>query len=77
MMELIEDMLTSLVKNLFGSLRIKYLDSEIDFSKPWKRIKMVEAINNEANINLETMSEEELKNFAKKLGIIEERKGKL
>jgi len=77
MMELVEDMLTSLVKNLFGSLRIKYLNSEIDFSKPWKRIKMVEAINSEANINLETMSEEELKNFAKKLGIIEERKGEI
>ncbi len=38
MMEITENLLTTLVKNLYGKLKIPYQGKEIDFSLPWKKI---------------------------------------
>jgi len=38
MMEITENLLTSLVKNLYGKLKIPYQGKEIDFSLPWEKI---------------------------------------
>ena len=38
MMEITENLLTTLVKNLYGKLKIPYQEKEIDFSLPWKKI---------------------------------------
>ena len=38
MMEITENLLTTLVKNLYGKLKIPYQGKEIDFSLPWEKI---------------------------------------
>lgn len=38
MMEITENLLTSLVNYLYGNLKIVYQEKEIDFSLPWKKI---------------------------------------
>lgn len=38
MMEITENLLTTLVKNLYGKLKITYQEKEIDFSLPWEKI---------------------------------------
>ena len=38
MMEITENLLTTLVKNLYGKLKITYQGKEIDFSLPWEKI---------------------------------------
>lgn len=51
LMELTEAMLSSVVKDVAGSFKVKYNDEEIDFTPPWKRITFREAILNEAGID--------------------------
>ncbi|MFH1563463.1 MAG: lysine--tRNA ligase [Nitrospirota bacterium] len=45
MMRLTEELLASVVQNLFGSLKFTYQDKEIDFTPPWQRITVYEAIS--------------------------------
>ncbi len=45
MMRLTEELLASVVQKLFGSLKITYRDNEIDFTPPWQRITVYEAIS--------------------------------
>ncbi len=42
LMVLIEDMISSLVLKLFGGFEVKFGDRTIDFSKPWKRISILD-----------------------------------
>jgi lysyl-tRNA synthetase class 2 len=45
MMKLVEDLITTVAKNVFGSLKIKHPDGkEIDLSPPWKRISYREIV---------------------------------
>ena len=39
-MDLTEEMLSGIVKSLFGSLRIPYQGETLDFTPPWKRISL-------------------------------------
>ncbi|MDI6735602.1 MAG: lysine--tRNA ligase [bacterium] len=45
MMRLTEELLMFVVQNLFGSLKITCEDKEIDFTPPWQRITVYEAIS--------------------------------
>ena len=44
MMDLMEEIITNVVKETLGTLTIKYGDHEIDLTPPWPRIRMVEAL---------------------------------
>lgn len=81
LMELTEDMISSLVFNLFNSYKVFYNDQEIDFSKPWRRITMFDALKELAGIDMEQLSSgDRLINLAKEIGIDapeKEKKGKL
>jgi len=57
LMELTEDLLSKLVHQLFGTFKLKYnpegLDKEeieIDFTRPWKRIPMIEELEKKLNV---------------------------
>jgi lysyl-tRNA synthetase class 2 len=76
-MKLIEELIYNLVKKLFGSEKIEYQGREIDFSPPWKRIRLVDAIKEYSGLDVEHMSDEELKEHAKSLGIEAERRGEI
>jgi len=69
MMKFIEKMFTSLVKNLFRSIKIKYEDKEINFKTPWKRIEYPILIRNFTKIDIETINREALFKKAKAIGV--------
>lgn len=51
MMDLIEDSLSFVTKDVLGTYDITYQDHIIHMEKPWKRIHMVDAIKEETNVN--------------------------
>lgn len=69
MMEFVEEMFEFICLDVFGTLKFKFEDNEIDFSRPWKRISMIEALQNKAGINVVTATTEELQKIAKKFGV--------
>ncbi|MFH1894780.1 MAG: lysine--tRNA ligase [Patescibacteria group bacterium] len=69
MMKLIEKMLIQVVKNIFGGLKIKYEEKEIDFNTPWQRVEYPDLIKKFAKIDIETINKEALLKTAKELGV--------
>jgi lysyl-tRNA synthetase class 2 len=70
MMDLTEDMFRHLANEICGSEIIPYCDAEIDFSKPFERITMVDAVKKYANIDFNDIkTDEEAKAVADKLGV--------
>lgn len=70
MMELTEGMLRKLAYDITGSYVVEYQGTPIDFSKPFERITMVEAVQKYAHIDFDTISStEEAKKLAKEHNI--------
>ncbi len=68
LMDLIEDMICSLSQELKGSLIFPYGDVEIDMSRPWKRISIIETL--QEILGKDVLSDnEKLFNKADSLGI--------
>ncbi len=77
MMDFVEAMVESVAKALHGSTKVQVGDNEIDFARPWPRIPMFEAIEDETGKDLYDKDLEELKAIAKELNIeLEENFGK-
>jgi lysyl-tRNA synthetase class 2 len=77
LMDFLEEMFESLIKELTGDTVITYQKKEIDFSRPWKRLKMVDAIREYGGLDIEVMDDDEIFKHAEKLGIHEERRGQV
>ena len=60
MMELVEDCYNYVALKVLGTTIIKYQDKEIDLKKPWPRIPLKEAIKKYAQLDVDTMSNEEI-----------------
>ncbi len=69
MMDLFEEMIETVVKELHGSTRVQVGDRLIDFKRPWKRYTMFEAIREHAGADISEMGEDELRKTAKNLGV--------
>jgi len=69
MMDLVEEMFETLVLKLFNTTKIKYGDYDIDFKRPWKRVKFFDALKENLGIDLKGLNEDELRNVAKNLNI--------
>ena len=69
LMKFTEKLFSELLKNLFGSLKIKYEGKEINFKPPWPRIEFNQLIKKYTKIDLDEINLEFLKKEAKKLGI--------
>jgi len=67
-MKLTEEIVSASVKNVLGTLKVKFKDHEIDFTPPWKRMTLTEALRHFAGINID-VSEKELKKLAKERGV--------
>ncbi len=77
MMELVENMVEYITKQLYGTTKVKVGDNEIDFKAPWKRLTMFDAIKEYTGIDISGMNEEDLRKTAKSLGIeVDETMGK-
>lgn len=69
MMDFVEEMVENVAKELHGSTKVTVGDNEIDFKRPWPRIPMFEAIENETGKDLYGKDLDELKESAKDLNI--------
>ncbi|MCX5816293.1 MAG: lysine--tRNA ligase [Proteobacteria bacterium] len=82
LMAFTENMASSLVKELFGGYKVTYNGQEIDFSVPWRRITMEEALRELGGFDLTQVGGDigKLASYAKELeieGAEKETKGKL
>jgi len=80
MMNFVEEMISKICNEVSGSIEIEYEGNKINFSPPWKRISMTDAINEKIGIDIISASVNELKEAAKKSGLeikTFESKGKL
>ncbi len=68
-MDLFEEMIEYVVKEINGKTKIKYQGKEINFKRPWKRMTMKEAIKKYTKIDVEKASDPKLKKYLKKEGI--------
>lgn len=75
LMDFLEEMFESIVEKAVGSTKIEYQGRTIDFSKPWKRMRMTDAIKEYGGVDVDNMGDEELIQHAEELGIKEERRG--
>lgn len=70
MMDLVEDLVRFIVKEIHGTLQIKFGETEIDFEKPWVRKSMTELIQDVTGADLMTCeSDEEARSVAKSLDV--------
>jgi lysyl-tRNA synthetase class 2 len=69
MMELVEQMIFSVAIALNGNAKVKLGEHEIDFTPPWKRITMYDAIQEYTGRKLRGKSESELRAIAKEMHV--------
>ncbi len=70
LIELTEEMVSSLVVKLFGTTVVTYNGNEIDFKRPWKRISMKQALIDYGNFDPAMADNlEALQAYGKELGI--------
>lgn len=65
MMEFVENMISKLCNNVFGTTEFEIEGNIVNFKPPWKRISMVDELKNQAGIDVLSASNEELKKFLK------------
>ncbi len=66
MMELAEQLVSTVAKNVIGTTKITYQGTEIDLTPPWTRMTMVEAVKKYADVDFDLIkSDEEAKKIAK------------
>nr|WP_202925660.1 lysine--tRNA ligase [Virgibacillus sp. MSP4-1] len=69
-MELTENLIAHIAKNVLGTTKVQYGDEEVDLEPEWKRLHMVDAIKEFTGVNFwENMSDEEARSLAKEHGI--------
>jgi len=77
MMDFVEELIENAAQKLHGSTKVMVGDQEIDFKRPWPRIPMLEAIEEETGKDLYGKNLDELKTLAKELNLeLEEGAGK-
>jgi lysyl-tRNA synthetase class 2 len=69
MMEYVEKMFEHVCNSVFNTLSFTVEGSEINFKSPWKRVSMIEAIEEKTGLNVLNCSMDELKSVSKKVGI--------
>lgn len=69
MMDLTERLIRYLCEKVLGTTLVKYGDVEIDFSKPFERITMTDAVKKYTGIDFDAIDFEQAKALAKEKGI--------
>ncbi len=69
MMVLVEEMIEKIVIDMHGKASIKAGQHDIDFKRPWKRLTMYDAINHYTGTDISEMSESEIRQFARHIGV--------
>ena len=69
MMNFTEEILEKVALTLYGTTKVPYDDKIIDFTRPFKRITMTDAIKSKTGIDISDMDESGLREACKKLDI--------
>lgn len=69
MMEYVEKMIEHVCTSVFKTLSFNVDGTEINFKSPWKRVSMIEAIEEKTGLNVLNCSMDDLKSATKKVGI--------
>ena len=69
MMNLVEEMVEKIARDLHGTTQVKVGENIIDFKRPWKRYSMYEAIQHFTDTDISNMNEKEIRGVADSLGI--------
>src|SRR3989344_1259975 len=70
-MDLVEEMFEYVAKNVFGKTVLKYQGNEIDYKRPWKRIKLADLFKKHTGVHLDELDTlEKATKLAKKLGVV-------
>ncbi len=69
MMDITEELMSSMVQELFGTETLQYEEVEINFGKPWKRITMNDSVKETTGKDFKNMTDEEAREAAKELGV--------
>ena len=70
MMDIAEEIISTIATNVLGKTKINYQGLELDLTPGWKRIPMIEAIKNETGIDFEAIkTDEEAQALAKEKGL--------
>lgn len=59
MMEITENLVAYVCEKVLGTTKVTYQGTEIDFTPPWRRITMVDAVNEFAGVNFNEISNDE------------------
>lgn len=68
-MKLFENLVAHAAQKSLGTMKVDYQGTVLDFTPPWKRITMVNAIKEHLDIDVIKMKEKELLEFIKKKGV--------
>jgi lysyl-tRNA synthetase class 2 len=71
-MELTESLLSSVTKEIHGTYKIIYQGQEIDFTTPWKRVRMDDFIKEHLGVDITNDNEEQLSDRLKEKGVVPE-----
>jgi lysyl-tRNA synthetase class 2 len=78
MMELTENLVAYCAEKVLGTTKINYQGTELDLTPPWNRLTMVDAVKQYSGVDFnEIKSDEEAREVAKKLKVVDELKKKL
>ncbi|HHV98327.1 MAG TPA: lysine--tRNA ligase [Clostridiaceae bacterium] len=70
MMELAENMISYVAKEVLGTTKVVYQGQEIDLTPPWRRLTMTEAVNMYAGVDFDKItSDEEARKIAKEKNV--------
>ena len=69
MMSFTEQLLEKIAIAVNGTTKVKVGENEIDFKAPYRRLPILDAIKEKTGLDLATMSEDEIRVEAKKLGV--------
>ncbi len=70
MMELTEEMISTVAQEVLGSMKIIYQGQEIDLTPPWRRLPLLESIKEFTGIEVDNLDDAALKDAAEKLGLV-------
>jgi lysyl-tRNA synthetase class 2 len=77
MMDLVEEMVEKVAMDLHGTTEVRVGEHLINFSRPWKRFTMFEAIEHYTSVDISQMDEAQLRETARKLNVpVDETMGK-
>ena len=77
MMRFTENLLEQIAIAVNGTTKVKIGENEVDFKAPYRRLPILDAIKEKTGYDLSNMTEEEIREVAKKVGVeVEESMGK-